>query len=295
LTTDPLDGLSLGPGHPHGSNLGTKLKGGSAASEAAEVARLYRNWRTRAEKVPFSGSSVDDFAKAQTRIFNRYRNALDQPEFDRAFDSRGALVSSALEEFCRYLLAPVVEEALGADEHDIQLGHFDVYQGLFFTAESFADFAALPTAHYPRVNMDFVIAKRVDAETRSGEQVDGPTPIYLPAVAIECKTYLDRTRYHAADGNATTVKGGVPGCMYLVVAEMLKLKLAGVNLHGSRIDHIFVLRKARNVDLKKRRQDGTKLKPIQWDAVSALISAVRSHLQEDWSQPENWLSSGRLK
>lgn len=267
------------------------------------MARLYRAWRVASESVayvpssPYGVESLRPFANEQARLFTEYRNALDLPEFDKAFDSRGALQSSALEELCRYLLAPVVTEALAQhhDAGDVLLGHFDVYQGTFFTATSFAAFSRVPTPHFPNVNMDFVIAKRVAvrAETEAGPAERAV--VYLPAVAIECKTYLDRTRYHGADGNATMVKGGFPGCLYLVVAEMLKLNLEGVNVHGSRIDHIYVLRRSKNVDLKRRRAEGIPLQPVSGEPILHLVDTVRGHLKEDWSAPESWERSGRLK
>ena len=299
----PLAGLELGSSYPHGANLQAKLSTkGAAATLAAQIVPLYLAWREASEAVPYAPPTphhpggLEGFATAQAHLFTTYRDAIDVPAYD-AIDSRGALPSSALEEFCRYLLAPVVNEALAphADAGSVLLGHFDVYQGTFFTAGSFAEFSKVPTPHLPNVNMDFVIAKRVEVSATTEIGAAAPAPVYLPAVAIECKTYLDRTRYHGADGNATMVKGGFPGCLYLVVAEMLKLKLEGVNVHGSRIDHIYVLRRSRNIDRKHRRAKGLKLKPVVGDAVLHLVEAVRHHLLEDWSAPETWEVSGRLK
>jgi hypothetical protein len=294
VTTDL--GLEIGPGYPHGSNLSRKLKStGKNAPRAEEVAVLYKKWRKKATETPYIADKLEAFAQRQTKLFDDYRNALDREEYDDAFDSRGALQSSALEEFCRYLLEPVVAEALPEPPDDaVALGHFNVYQGMFFTAESFREFGELPTPHFPKVNMDFVIAKQLNVVTSTSADASSD-PIFLPAVAIECKTYLDRTRYHGADGNATMVKGGFPGCLYIVVAEMLKLDLGGVNVHGSRIDHIYILRKARNIDLKTRRAEGIALKPVDADAVLDLMERVRAHLLDDWSQPEQWEETGRLK
>lgn len=301
MTVD-FPSLPTGDGYPHGANLAKKIVDakkaptGAVARATAKAATLYLAWREAAEAVEYIPENLKAFSTEQARLFDVYRNHLDKPEFDKAFDSRGALQSSALEELCRYLLDPVVTEILeDTRPDDLVLGHYDVYQGMFFTAPGFVDFSRLPAPHFPKVNMDFVIAKRIEiAISAEGEQSPS-RPIYLPAVGIECKTYLDRTRYHGADGNATTVKGGVPGCLYVLLAEMLKLDVGGVNVHGSRIDHIYILRKSKNIDLKKRRAEGLALKPLDPLAICDLVTRVREHLRHDWSEPEQWEESGKLK
>ncbi len=51
----------------------------------------------------------------------------------------------------------------------------------------------------------------------------------MPAIAIECKTYLDKTMLQDVSTAATQLKQKNPNAVYIVVAEWLKLTDA-VNL-----------------------------------------------------------------
>ena len=131
---------------------------------------------------------------------------------------------------------------------------------------------------------------------RSESELDAVTKtIYVPAVAVECKTYLDRPRYIESEILATNIKRGFPRCLYVVVSEYLKLNLDQVDVFGSPIDRIYVWRRSQNVDRKIRRRDGIGLKPLHPPAILDFFETVRAHLEEDWAAPEDWDSSGILK
>ena len=66
----------------------------------------------------------------------------------------------------------------------------------------------------------------------------------VPAVAIECKRYLERNMLDECSGTAERVKRATPYCLYVVVSEYLKMDNARPEL--SRIDEIYVMRKQRN-------------------------------------------------
>lgn len=48
------------------------------------------------------------FVEEQTRLYQEYRELLDDARVD-VFDARGALQPSALEEFCAFLFAPLMD------------------------------------------------------------------------------------------------------------------------------------------------------------------------------------------
>lgn len=283
----------LGPQHPHGSNIHKKLLDRDVARDNGkraliqEIAEKYAEWRDSA----FAATQGDEAAhvERQTRLFEEYRDLLDEPRVD-VFDSRGALQPSALEEFCFFLFRPLLQQF----GDGIAVGHHEVFHGLYFTARNFAEFSEMPRPMYPVGNLDFVIGKRLtsrfEASERSAEQ-----HIYVPAVAVECKTYLDRPRYIESDILARNVKHGFPRCLYIVISEFLKLDLNKVNVHGSPIDNIYIFRRTQNVDRKVRRAGGVVLPPLHVPAVQHFYDQVRSHLAEDWSAPEDWSTTGILK
>ena len=103
----------------------------------------------------------------------------------------------------------------------------------------------------------------------------------IPAVAIECKTYLDKTMLEGASTAAEQLKSRNPNALYLVVSEWLKLT-ENVNLRKFKVDQIYVLRKQKNTDREFRFLPGYEKNPIHVDAVEHLYQMVRSHLTTDW-------------
>ena len=292
-TSNPLAGFDIGSGHPHGSNILKKLRDGEVQRDAnksaliLEVARRYVQWRNAATSLSHEDSSL--FIPESTRLYQEYRDFLDDPRVD-VFDSRGALQPSALEEFCYFLFNPFLAQYA----ESIAVGHYDVYQGLYFTSKNFREFVVMPTPQFPVGNLDFIIGKRVDVRL-STDIHSADRPIFIPAVAVECKTYLDRPRYIESDNLASSLKRGFPRCLYIVISEFLKLDLNEVNVFGSQIDKIYVFRRSRNVDRRIRRAAGSGLLPLHVPAIEDFYRKVIEHLTEDWSAPEEWNVSGILK
>lgn len=283
----------LGPRYPHGSNTHKKINDRSIVEDQnklqliQDVAKKYLDWRQAA----FSVDHLDEsrFIERQTALYQNYRDFLDEPRVD-AFDSRGALQPSALEEFCYFLFRPLLVDY----GESIAVGHHNVFQGMYFTSSNFTEFAVMPTPRYPVGNLDFVIGKKLDSRIVADAEQSEQT-IYVPAVAVECKTYLDRPRYIESDVLASNIKRGFPSCLYVVVSEFLKLDLNKVSVLGSAIDKIYVLRRTQNVDRSIRRASNAPLPPLYVPAVEDLFEQVKVHLTEDWSAPEDWSSTGILK
>ena len=95
---------------PHAGNIAKKIKDhkgkGTTLSEAIEdIFKEYTAWR----KATFAAEGTQsEVIAAKVAAFDKYSSFLDTPPVDE-FDSRGALVSSALEEFCYYLLKPILD------------------------------------------------------------------------------------------------------------------------------------------------------------------------------------------
>ncbi|MDB9314773.1 Bpu10I family restriction endonuclease [Spirulina sp. CS-785/01] len=103
----------------------------------------------------------------------------------------------------------------------------------------------------------------------------------IPAIAIECKTYLDKTMLQDASTAAEQLKQKNPNAMYIVIAEWLKLTDA-VNLKKNKIDQIYILRKQKNTDREFRYRDEYIKNPIYADVVCHLFELVREFLTTDW-------------
>ena len=99
----------------------------------------------------------------------------------------------------------------------------------------------------------------------------------IPAVAIECKTYLDKTMLEGASTAAHQLNIRNPNSLYIVVSEWLKLT-ESVNLQKYFVDQIYVLRKQKNTDREFRYADTYEKNPIYSDVVEHFFNTVRDHL-----------------
>ncbi|BAB76517.1 hypothetical protein DSM107007_48050 [Nostoc sp. PCC 7120 = FACHB-418] len=104
----------------------------------------------------------------------------------------------------------------------------------------------------------------------------------IPVVAIECKTYLDKTMLEGSSRAAEDLKARNPNSLYLVVMEWIKLT-NDVNLRKYKVDQIYVLRQQKNTD-REFRYESTYIKnSINPTVVQHLFKKVQHHLIKDWA------------
>ena len=129
---------------------------------------------------------------------------------------------------------------------------------------------------------DFAIGTSVKATmTSKGSSITEEHTWDIPAVAIECKTYLDKTMLQDVSTAAEQLKQKNPNAMYIVVAEWLKLT-ESVNLKKYKIDQIYVLRKQKNTDREFRYGADYQKNPIYTDVVEHCFNTVREFLMANW-------------
>lgn len=272
----------------HGNNLEqkenhqTKYRDEEARRYLAEIRAKYDAWR--AANLALAGPSKDiapgdaDILSQRVALFNEYKNFIDQQHYAEKFDSRSNLHSSVLEEFMFYLFKDLVASI----SKSALIGKSHTFKDLFFTADSFADMLNTPTVLVERKDHDFAIGVHVEATFRASGQPQREWNTWdLPAVAIECKTYLDKTMLQDASTAAEIIKHRNPNALYIVVAEWLKLT-ESVNLRKFKIDQIYVLRKQKNTDREFRYLEGYQKNPIYSDVVVHLFNEVRAFLTSSW-------------
>lgn len=153
---------------------------------------------------------------------------------------------------------------------------------LLFRAPSYKEMIKMPHAMIEKKDHDFVIGTSVKASmTCSGSDVPELHEWDIPAVAIECKTYLDKTMLQDVSTAAEQLKLKNPNAMYIVVAEWLKLT-DSVNLKKYKIDQIYILRKQKNTDREFRYGAAYVKNPIYFDVVEHCFNTVRQFLTTDW-------------
>jgi hypothetical protein len=247
-----------------------------------EIRQKYELWKqaNTGLKGPFSAKSPSDKSTIIKRValLAEYKDFIDQQKYAEAFDSRSNLHSSVLEEFIYYLFRDLVEE-FGAGS---TVGKAATFKDVFFAPPSYAEMIKAPHARIEKKDHDFVIGANVTIDIRCVNSASSQKEnLQLPAVAIECKTYLDKTMLEGSSTAAEQIKVRTPNAIYIVVMEWLKLT-EDVNLKKFKVDQIYLLRKQKNTDREYRFLPDYEKSPISPEVVIELFEHVRSHLVNPW-------------
>lgn len=258
----------------------------------AEIRVEYNKWNIENEilKGPFSNISHNDFEiiKKRVQLFSYYKEFIDQQKYAEKFDSRSNLHSSVLEEFIFYLFRDLVYEFSNA----AILGKVHTFKDIFFHPSSYKEMVKRPNAKVEKKDHDFIIGVNIHAQMNCEGSSDVEIHNWqIPAVVVECKTYLDKTMLEGSSTAAEQLKHRNPNAIYVVVAEWLKLT-EQVNLKKFKVDQIYILRKQKNTDREYRYTSTYKKNPVFDDVVQHLFDTVRNHLTADW---ESGISFGLQK
>jgi hypothetical protein len=220
-----------------------------------------------------------EIIQQRVNLFEEYKNFIDTQKYAEAFDSRSNLHSSVLEEFLYFLFKDLVESLSG----NALIGKSHAFKDIFFMPNSFMEMLELPMVKFELKDHDFVIGTRVEATfCAQGSDKIQKEIIDIPAVAIECKTYIDKTMLEGSSAAAEQLKYKNPNGLYMVVSEWIKLT-ENINLRKYKVDQIYVLRKQKNVDREFRFLPTYTKNNVQTDVVQHLYDVVRNHLTADWS------------
>ncbi|WP_229364890.1 Bpu10I family restriction endonuclease [Picosynechococcus sp. NKBG042902] len=214
----------------HGNNLEqkenhrTKYRDRESKCYLAEIRSRYDKWKDNNENlvgpIKFHADNDDDILKKRVELLNNYKEFLDQQHYAEKFDSRSNLHSSVLEEFLYYLFRDLVSSI---SEHAL-IGKSHSFKDIFFRSSNYADMLKKPNALIEIKDHDFSIGCSITSEMLcKGSEESEIHKWDIPAVAIECKTYLDKTMLQDVSTAAEQLKQKNPNAMYMVVAEWLKL------------------------------------------------------------------------
>jgi hypothetical protein len=272
----------------HGDNIAQKIRDTRKYNDEEanaflnEIQQKYEQWKS--ENLALGGpyatpiDSDSDVLKRRVELFNGYKDFIEQQKYAEKFDSRSNLQSSVLEEFLYYLFKDLAESFSA----EALIGKSHAFKDIFFMPKNYREMVSKPCVKIEKKDHDFVIGVNIQTLL----QADGSTEteeisIQVPAVAIECKTYLDKTMLEGASTAGEQLKTRNPNALYIVVAEWLKLT-ENINLKKYKIDQIYILRKQKNTDREYRFLSTYDMNPIYLDVVSHLYETVRTHLSEDW-------------
>lgn len=201
------------------------------------------------EQLKITGISREDISK-KVALLNAYYPLADQFNEQYKITSQAKFRPTILEEFCGFLLKDIPAiESLGLDFFNKA-----VFAGITLDKEGYA---IIKTK-----NIDFCIGKEFNVD------IEGDTrSLVIPVIAIECKTYLDKTMFSEAQFTAQKMKQGSPNVRVYVVAEENQVDKNEIPTKGrTPVDQIYIIR-------------GNPKNPISETSADELFSDIKSDLE----------------
>lgn len=264
----------------HASNILKKYssldKAGKLNSLKGEaLKRLIPAYATYADKIlKLSIFTKEDVYKS-VEFLNEYYNFIHNNELDNTFSAQGKFRSTILEEYIFMLFRGYVEKI--KQEYDsngvIDSGATKAYSNLYFKAKNMADFINSPIIGVNEKDQDYAIFRKFSIVADQNKKLR----IHIPALAVEAKTYIDKTMLDSIIATAEKIKTGNPHARFVAVAESYDVSHK-VDPAYSRIDQIYIFRKTSR---KGDRQD------IAPDTVWRFFSDTITHLQRPWFDIES--------
>lgn len=262
--------------YKHASNIVAKIKNWDKLSETQKsvlpiIAKEYYYFISENNKL--IGYSEEIISK-RTILLNSYYDFINTNNYDNIFTSQGKFRPTILEEFMYILFKDLINEVkvnLEDADNNLRVGSSRAYTNLFFSGSNFQSFVNSPQIGINDKDQDFAIYRPINITIGDSNTIN----TNLPIVAIENKTYIDKTMLEGSIATAEKVKSGNPYSLFFIVTENYDVDLK-VDPIYSKIDQIYVLRKS-------KRAKSQPNKPIYEDVLIDLVSEVQKHLTRNWS------------
>lgn len=258
----------------HASNIITKCSGKLSTKEESALKMLIPEYSKYLRKMMELSSYDKDAIEKKVDYLNDYYNFMHKNDFERTFTSQGKFRPTILEEFLYLLFKDYVELIKQKyDDGDVLgSGAVKAYSNLYFKAKDFKDFIKKPEIGVNEKDQDYAIYRTFSITINDKK----PLQIRIPAIAIEAKTYIDKTMLDSIIATAEKIKSGNPHTRFIAVSERYDVSYA-VDPAYSRIDQIYILRKS-------MRKNGWA--DIDKTVVWRLFVETIAHLERPWSDIE---------
>lgn len=264
----------LHPQLSHASNIVAKASGKLSAKESAALEILIPKYAQYLKKMLRIAGYDKSSIGRKVDALNEYYNFMHDNGLDRVFSAQGKFRPTILEEFLFLLFKDYVDVVKRKDDVDdvLNSGSVKAYSNLYFKAKNFREFIKSPEIGVNEKDQDFAIYRTFEISINNAD----PLQIRIPALAIEAKTYIDKTMLDSIIATAEKIKSGNPHTRFIAVSERYDVSFS-VDPAYSRIDQIYVLRKTMRksewIDVDKK---------VVWRMFEETIK----HLERPWSDIE---------
>lgn len=258
----------------HASNIITKCCGRLSKEEEAALVLLLPKYASYLKNTLRIRKYDNVSIGRKVAFLNEYYNFMHENELDKVFSAQGKFRPTILEEFLFLLFKDYVEEVKTRHDVDdvIGSGAVKAYSNLFFKAKDFRNFIKAPEIGVNEKDQDYAIYRTFEISINQTDHL----LIRIPAIAIEAKTYIDKTMLDSVIATAEKIKSGNPHTRFIAVAERYDVSFA-VDPAYSRIDQIYVLRKT------MRKNEWRDIDDV---VVWRLFQETIQHLERPWSDIE---------
>jgi len=257
LTRQELKGLV------HASNILAKLNNNENIDFLLKCADKYFDFHSNF-KISNLTNSVSNWNMYLQFVRTNNKNANGRP----IFSAQSKFEPTILEEVLYRMFREFESEK-------VKIGGIKAFSNMFFSPSDFEDFKEKSNIKLNTKDQDFAIYKQVDIILTDNNE---PTKAFVPVLAMECKTYLDKTMLEGSVATAEKIKNGNPYCRFCIVTERYDVDRK-VDIKNSRIDQIYILKK----DAKKSNADNVD---IATDVVQRIYEETRRHLSAKWTDIE---------
>lgn len=241
--------------------------------------------------------SINDYTqediKKRVEALDNYYEVFESLNVEDIFDSRSKIRSTILEEFMYLLLIKATEDLrskLGENSRYVKCGAIKAYSNLYITGKGVVDFIIKPEVKINTKDQDYAVYRSIPimiANEDNRLDIISQEIANVPIIAIENKTFLDKTMLEGSVATAEKVKLGNPYSTYIVVTETYAVD-EDVDPIYSRIDQIFVLRKC------KTDKDNRLVQPISPEIVTKIVELVISRFNREWSDVGSKIKEGLI-
>ncbi len=216
----------------HESNLSGKIKNnykGKFASFSQFKNAYYDNYKQK--QLAINGTSKQCIYQ-KVRLLNDYYRSIDHfLESKKWITTQSKIRSSILEEFCGFLFKDL------SIIQRLKLGFYNkkIYAGVALNSKG----EVLPKTK----DIDFCIGKNISISIGQNEY-----DIIVPVIALECKTWLDKTMFSEVQFTSQRLKQGTPNVKVYVIAGYSGIDQSEVPNKGQTpIDQVYLIGDTRDI------------------------------------------------
>ena len=268
--------------HIHASNYILKFKNYQKfnASEQQALNHLLPEYLNFYKKKHEIYGYVNPEIISRITALNTYFDFISSNGYDNMFTAQSKFRPTIMEEFMFILFNDLIKDVkiqINDTADLLKIGGTKAYTNLYFSATNLKGFIDDPQIGVNQKDQDFAIYRPISINIENSVNIKAN----LPVVAIENKTYIDKTMLEGSIATAEKIKSGNPYSLFIIVTETYDVDL-NVDPAYSRIDQIYVLRKG------KRKNNNN---PIFSDVIIDLAENIKSHLIRNWSDIEQKMTN----